>query len=95
MNSIIRDLIKDPKELSEEIDYLESEKIKTVSPEDKEYPGALRNIYRPPALLFYKGTLLSADADAVAIVGSRRCSEYGLRTAGKIAFELAERGVTV
>jgi DNA processing protein len=39
--------------------------------------------------------LLSADRNAVAIVGARRCSEYGLKVAEKLAFDLASRGLTV
>jgi len=47
---------------------------------------------RPRNLL---GALLEQDEVAVAIVGSRRASVYGLETAEKLGFELAVRGVTI
>ncbi|MCG8608693.1 DNA-processing protein DprA [bacterium] len=42
-----------------------------------------------------RGTLTDADARAVAIVGTRRSSEYGRRMAHEFALELAQRGFTV
>jgi len=69
--------------------------IKALHLEDEKYPEALKNIYSPPRELFYKGDLLKEDSNAVAIVGSRKCSLYGMQVAEKIAFELATRGITV
>jgi DNA processing protein len=62
---------------------------------DAEYPAALKAIALPPPFLLVRGTLLREDALGVAIVGARRASPYGLRTAQDLATELAGRGVTV
>ena len=62
---------------------------------DAAYPEALKNIYDPPSVLYCKGSLLEGDADAVAVVGARLCSFYGMQMAEKLAFGLAKRGVTV
>jgi DNA processing protein len=48
-----------------------------------------------PAWLDVRGTLLPEDALAIAIVGSRRASPYGLRVATSLSGELAARGVTI
>ena len=69
--------------------------IRTITQDDAEYPKNLRNIHTPPKQLYVNGTLLERDEMAVAIVGSRRASIYGLETAEKLGFELAARGVTV
>jgi DNA processing protein len=60
-----------------------------------EYPAALAQIADSPHLLYVRGTLTAADALAVALVGSRGCSEYGRRTAARLAAGLARAGVTV
>lgn len=62
---------------------------------DSAYPTGLREIPDPPPLLFLKGELRPSDALAVAIVGSRHCTNYGLQTAERLAGALARAGVTV
>ena len=66
-----------------------------VTPVDAEYPKRLLQIYDPPLALYVQGTLESRDGHGVAIVGSRRTSHYGLETAERLAFQLAQSGVTV
>lgn len=87
--------IQRSEEYLKEMDYIEKNGIKTVCYKDAHYPDQLRNIYDPPAILYYKGELEAADIDAVAIVGTRRCSIYGLQMAEKLAYDLAEKGITV
>jgi DNA processing protein len=60
-----------------------------------DYPAALADLPGAPALLYVRGTLSAADARAVALVGSRRCSDYGRRVAARLAAGLARAGVTV
>lgn len=69
--------------------------IRKITIEDKEYPKNLRTIYDPPGELYVNGTLMEQDETAVALVGSRRASQYGLEACEKLAYELALRGVTV
>jgi DNA processing protein len=60
-----------------------------------EYPAALAQISDAPHLLYVRGTLTAADALAVALVGSRGCSEYGRRITARLAAGLARAGVCV
>ncbi|WP_279067849.1 DNA-processing protein DprA [Intestinimonas butyriciproducens] len=63
---------------------------------DADYPDRLKNIYDPPAVLYVKGRLPAFDEEiAVAVVGSRRPSEYGKRMAGRLGLELAREGALV
>ena len=66
-----------------------------VTQADAEYPELLRQIYDPPVVLYVKGELLPKDKNAVAMVGSRMTTHYGMETARKLAYQLAYLGVTV
>jgi DNA processing protein len=60
-----------------------------------EYPVALASVEDAPHLLYCRGDVRLADANAVAIVGSRKCSSYGRRLAERIAGGLARAGVCI
>lgn len=60
-----------------------------------EYPVLLASVSDPPPLLYRRGALLADDARAVAVVGSRSCTAYGLRMAERIAAGLARAGWVV
>ncbi len=62
---------------------------------DENYPALLREIYDPPVVLYVKGELTAKDKNAVALVGSRMTTHYGIETARKLAYQLAYVGVTV
>ncbi|MCL5097712.1 MAG: DNA-processing protein DprA [Candidatus Omnitrophica bacterium] len=61
---------------------------------DSDYPALLRQIYDPPIVLYIKGRLTERDRNAVALVGSRLATYYGLEVARKLAYQLAYVGVT-
>ncbi len=60
-----------------------------------DYPQPLAAIYDPPVVLYVSGSLLESDRFSVAIVGSRRASQYGLSIASRISEGLARRGLTM
>lgn len=62
---------------------------------DKEFPEQLKNIYDPPAFLFVIGTLRGEDKNAIAVVGSRRPSNYGRVVTERLTSELANKGLTI
>lgn len=62
---------------------------------DARYPARLAEVPDAPATLHVRGALVDADALAVAIVGSRRATPYGLEVAESLAADLAARGVTI
>ncbi len=63
--------------------------------DDPEYPVSLRPIDLPPPFLLVRGEMVRGDALAIAIVGSRRATPYGVRMAERLGGDLAARGVTV
>lgn len=62
---------------------------------DRTYPTILKEIDDPPPFLWYRGNLDCLTAPCVAIVGTRRASAYGKRTAHRMGYELASAGITV
>src|SRR5436190_21584732 len=65
-----------------------------ILPGDVRYPVLLGAIPSPPRL-YVRGSLEDEDALAIAIVGSRHATPYGVGAAEQLAFELAARGVTI
>ena len=62
---------------------------------DEEYPPRLREIYDPPPVLYYRGSLGCLNGPAVAIVGRRRASPRGLGWAKRLGRALGAAGLTV
>ncbi len=69
--------------------------VRIVAAGDQGYPPLLGDIPDPPSLLYVRGTIEPADQLAIALVGSRKCTPYGLRIAERLAASLARVGLTV
>lgn len=64
--------------------------------DDATYPARLRNIYDPPVLLYGKGSMPLFDDEAtVSVVGTRKCTPYGVSAAEQLGFEMAKSGAIV
>jgi DNA processing protein len=81
--------------LSSELKRIQEYGCHILTQTDADYPDLLRQIYDPPIVLYVQGRLTSKDKNAVAMVGSRLTTHYGLETARKLAYQLAYVGVTV
>ena len=64
-------------------------RIITLSKEDHRFPEFLKNINNPPESLYCIGDVGLLNKPAVAVVGARKCSEYGRQVALKIGEMLA------
>ena len=62
---------------------------------DDDYPANLLGIDRPPPVLFVRGSLLDLDRQALAVVGTRKPSEYGLTMARQLVGDLVKQSVTI
>lgn len=70
--------------------------VETITLEDADFPARLRAIALPPHLLFLRGDRRAlSQPHAVAVVGTRRPSDAGRRTAGAIAGAIARTGAVV
>ena len=60
--------------------------------QDAAYPNRLRGIYDPPVLLYGRGALPLFDEEAaIAVVGTRSCTPYGVAVAEEFGYEMAKQ----
>ena len=75
-----------------EFELAESRGVAILTPADAGYPDRLRSVPGRPLALYVRGEVSALSKPFVAIVGTRRPTEYGLRTAGRLAAGLAQSG---
>ena len=83
------------KVIENELNLLEKNNAKWITFWSDNYPQNLKNIFAPPIILYYKGTLLKQDANSIAIVGTRMPTQYGKNIAQNFASDLAKKGIPV
>ena len=57
--------------------------------------GQLRNIYEPPIKLYVLGNRQKKKKKGIAIVGSRKATEYGKNVAMQLSKKLSEKGINI
>jgi len=70
-------------------------KIFTITQEDNLYPNMLRQIPDPPNKLFVMGDISILNHKSLAMVGSRKPTDYGIRVASFLAGSLSRYLVVV
>jgi DNA processing protein len=85
------------KEAEGDLNWLQASDHHLIRYTDDDYPGRLKEIWNPPYLLYASGhrNAFYKTDQAVAVVGARKASSYGLKQAAAIAEELGRRDVTV
>jgi DNA processing protein len=63
--------------LEKELEYIEKYQVRWTTLLDAEYPTHLKEIYQPPAVLYWWGADLSITKQSIALVGSRTANQYG------------------
>jgi DNA processing protein len=86
---------RDWDKLEEHLTRLKSAGVEVLTQDDPRFPVRLQEIPYRPLYLFIKGTLTPEDGLAVAIVGTRSATYYGLKACRRLVGALAARGVTV
>jgi len=81
--------------LNQEIENLEKEKVLFTTINDEDYPSLLKEIYAPPPILYYRGTLPKKEDFLLAVVGTRKFSAYGKQVAQSLVASLAQSGITI
>lgn len=69
--------------------------MKILEVEDKHYPKRLLKIKNPPKKLYVEGNETLLNNKSLAIVGSRNCSEYGIKYAKQFAEEISKKNITI
>lgn len=81
--------------LEKELDLIEKGGVSVITKLDPEYPAILKEIYDPPICLYVRGVLPDLNNASIAIVGSRRMSNYGRKCAAHFAQSAAYADWTV
>lgn len=70
--------------------------LRILTMQDADYPNRLKNIYDPPCLLYVRGRLPVLDEEAaVAVVGTRTATPYGIAAAEKLSYGLTCGGAVI
>jgi DNA processing protein len=81
--------------LERDIERLAREGIRAITIHSEEYPEALKEVPSAPLVLYVKGEMRKEDRFAIAVVGTRTPSPYGVSVTERMASELASMGFTV
>jgi len=82
-------------QIDAELAEAEARGVTILCDADEAYPAALKSIYAYPPVLYVRGRLEATDAVALGVVGSRRCTHYGLEQAERFGELLGRAGFTV
>ncbi len=69
--------------------------MKIITIKDEEYPHKLRNMYNPPKKLYVLGDYKILNDFSIGIVGTRRCTAYGIQIAKSLSYNLSKYGVNI
>ena len=78
-----------------EWDAAQKKGYRIIPQADPFYPTLLTQIPDPPPVLYVYGSLPSADDLAIAVVGSRHATNYGIGTTRQLCMDLVKHGITI
>ena len=90
----LSDGLRNKKILEYELGLIERHDIQWATVEDETYPALLREIYLPPAVLYFQG-LLAQTGKCLAIVGARKADEHGQRAVQALVPDLVAAQYTI
>lgn len=79
----------------QEIEYLQKHDVRVLWVQDDDYPHRLKNCTDAPVLLYYTG---NADVNAVktvAVIGTRKYTDYGQRVCEQLLEELKDNNILI
>ncbi len=97
LTTAVRDGINSKRDvdLNKIITDFESSGSEMITQDEEAFPQLLKHINPAPYIFYYRGRIELASSLGIAIVGSRKASNYGKMVARKLGSELAINGVTV
>ncbi len=87
--------MRDDIRLNQRIEKYLSDGIIPITIHDDRYPSMLREISSPPLCLYCKGNLQLLNSECIAIVGSRKLTDYGVVTTKQYASAFSECDLTI
>jgi DNA processing protein len=77
------------------LERIKQKRVRLLACTHPAYPSLLREIHSPPAFLYVKGDFSALSGRTVAVVGTRKASEYGRQVTDKLVGELQAAGITI
>lgn len=77
------------------IEWCVEQRVEILVRDSPSYPRQIEDLPDAPPVLFVRGNILAEDEIAVAVVGTRHATTYGLQQARHFGYALARAGVTV
>ncbi len=81
--------------LNSQIARFEKDNIEMITIHNEKYPSLLKEIDSPPLCLYCKGNTQLLNTTSIAVVGTRKPTDYGIVTTKEFVKELARAGVTI
>lgn len=76
-------------------EYMLKNNIDIITLNNKHYPEKLKNIEDKPIVLYTKGNKEILNEKSIAIIGCRNASEYGIKVAEKMAYNLCQNNINI
>ncbi len=95
--NIIHDFLAQKMTINPDAEWekMAKENIKVITVNDEHYPKLLKEIWNPPALLYFLGHLPTDEDFNLAVVGTRKISTYGRQLTSILVRDLVQNGFTV
>ncbi len=78
-----------------ELELFQKEKLNILVYQDKNYPEILNQSFNSPAILFYRGNIDLLRSNSIAVVGTRKYSNYGKQVLPEIIKPLVKHNLTI
>ncbi len=94
---LIQDIINQRQNIdpTTEFQKLQNSDIQIITIQDKYFPKNLKTITSPPFLLYVRGNLDVLKSPSIAVVGSRKISDYGKHAISSIISDVAHSDITI
>lgn len=86
---------KDIDKIKKNMEVIKEKGIEFVLRNEENYPKKLAEIYAPPRILYFRGSLPEENKPTLAVVGARNCTEYGSFVTKRITNALAQQGFQI
>ena len=83
------------RDLEREMEELNKRLIKVITIEDKRYPKLLKETDSPPFILYIKGEENLLNQESLAVVGTRRPTDYGRKAVVQLVRQLADKKLII
>lgn len=78
-----------------EAEKLDCERIRLLGFQDSDYPKLLKEIPKPPPLLYYKGVMENPEELCIAVIGTRKITNYGRVVTPELVAPLVDAGAVI